>query len=90
MTRYEYRVSWTREGRARKTQIMQTEQGAREKAKRMVEIDEELDPDRTGSTEGATYDDFDGTREHPLAGMPKLTAPPALERREVGAWEEIE
>lgn len=81
--RHEHRVRWRREGRPPRTQIIQTERGARQKAERLVAIDREL----SGEDDWPGAMDPFGPEKHPLEGMPPLLAPPTIERRTVGEWE---
>lgn len=82
---YEYRVRWRREERGPRTQIMQSERGAREKIERLKQIDGEL----SGERDWPGGDDPYGPERHPLEGLPPLEGEPELERREVGAWEAV-
>jgi len=83
--RYQYRVRWQRPRRPDDTSaglvsyraLFETEAGARNKAERLVALD---DDKHTYADEGGrTSFDF-----------PDLVEPPLIERREVGPWQPVE
>lgn len=84
-SRYEHRVRWRREGRGPRSQILQTERGARSKVERLKQIDAEL----SGEQDWPGANDPYGPDTHPLEGMPPLEGEPTIERRTVGEWEPV-
>lgn len=84
MPDYEYRVLWTREGRPRRTAILQTEQGAKIKAQRVRALDDALYHD--GDGDGLLSDELIESFASADVPLPPLTDGPHVERREVGAW----
>lgn len=72
--RYEYRVTWKRDGLPRRRQIFQTDRGAREKVDNLLTLEE------------TKHTDWDyGT--NPFQSLPDISEAPTVERRFVGAWE---
>jgi len=91
MTAFEYRVSWTRLGRRRRSVILQTEQAARAKAERLVAIDEAIRDDDVELLDswglGHLLPRYSADPNVPESnGLPTLMAPPLIERRNVGDW----
>lgn len=83
-------MRWQREGRRTTSQIFQTEDGARAKAARLVEL-EHLKrggegPPSGGVTTGFEYMDPDYFIDK-FGDMPDLVGPPEIQHREVEAWE---
>lgn len=85
---FEFRVRWQREGRAVASQIFQTEQGAREKLVRLVELDVLKKGEEPPATPGVAGLDFiEGDHYVDSFGdMPDLVARPTIERRHVSGW----
>lgn len=79
MTRYEYRVRWQREGLKATSGIYQTEDGARAKVERMIDLDQRKHDE----------DDDEGQTHAVFGDMPDLTGEPVIERRMVGEWERV-
>lgn len=75
MIRYEYRVSWKREGLGRVRKFFQTEIGALDKAARLNDLEDNPPP------ADGPWDAF--------ADLPKLAERPVVERRAVGDWEPV-
>lgn len=82
MTKYEYRISWKREGMQRVRAIRQTEAGARAKVASLLWSETEKRKHGHYDSEGGYNPEGDYLRD-----MPDLIGPPMIERREVGEWE---